>query len=200
MSLIETSSEMAPGLADAVFDSQRVFRVVLDTMARPGRPVALDLDLDLDSPAPLDPMTAAVCLALVDFETPLWLDVPGAATDYLHFHCGCPMAARPAEAAFAVITDAAAMPELGAFSQGSDEAPETSATLLIQAQGLVEGEGLRLTGPGIEREARLRIDGLPPGFWDRWAENHALFPGGVDALIVADGRVVGLPRTTRMED
>lgn len=198
MSLIETSSKMAPGLADAVFDSQRVFRLVLDAMARPGRSVALDLDLD--PPAPLDPMTAAVCLALVDFETSLWLDVPGAAADYLHFHCGCPMAAHPGEAAFAVITDAAAMPELHAFSQGSDEAPETSATLLIQAQGLAEGEGLRLTGPGIENEVRIRIDGLPSGFWDRWADNHALFPRGVDALIVADGRVVGLPRTTRVED
>ena len=198
MSLIETSSEMAPGLADAVFDSQRVFRLVLDAMARPGRPVTLDLDLD--PPVPLDPMTAAVCLALVDFETPLWLDVPGAAADYLHFHCGCPMAARPAEAVFAVITDAAAMPELGAFSQGSDEAPETSATLLIQAQGLVEGEGLRLTGPGIENEARLRIDGLPARFMEQWADNHALFPRGVDALIVADGRVAGRPRTTRVED
>ena len=52
-------------------------------------------------PSPLHPVTAAVCLTLLDFDTPLWLDDAAArpeAVDWLKFHCGMPLAAEPARA------------------------------------------------------------------------------------------------------
>src|SRR5260370_25126582 len=83
----ERSEPMRPGLADPVLDSQRIFRGVLDAMSHPGRIVALAVD-DA-APGALYPATEAVCLALVDFETPLWLDAagrPAAVTGLTRFH------------------------------------------------------------------------------------------------------------------
>ena len=196
------SDVLAPGFADPVFDSQRRFRALLHAMAHPGSVVTLPRQTE--APAPLAPATAALCLTLVDFETPLWLDdavaAEGAASDYLRFHCGCPPAQEPASARFAVIGAPDLMPSLTAFDPGVDEYPDRSATLILQVAELAEGRGRHLTGPGIEREARLQVDGLPDGFWREWRDNNALYPLGVDVVFAAETRIAALPRSTRVEE
>jgi alpha-D-ribose 1-methylphosphonate 5-triphosphate synthase subunit PhnH len=189
------------GLADPVLDSQRIFRAVLDAMSHPGRLVTLGPPPLL--PAPLHSATAAVCLALVDFETPLWLD-PAARTAetlaHLRFHCGCPIVDEPDCARFGVVADPARMPGLDRFDPGTDEYPDRSATVIVQARTLTAGGGRRLTGPGIETEARLDAEGLPARFWQGLRENHERFPRGVDVLLTAGAALVALPRSTRVED
>ena len=63
---------LVPGLADPAVDSQRVFRAVMWAMAKPGR--MIEIGTRLAPPPPLTPATAAIVLALADFETPIWLD------------------------------------------------------------------------------------------------------------------------------
>ena len=60
------------------------------------------------------------------------------------------------------------------------------------------GPMLRLTGPGIETSATIAPAGTPYDFLAHWAENRARFPRGVDLILVGQGAVVGLPRTTRI--
>lgn len=191
---------MRPGLGDPVLDSQRIFRGVLDAMSHPGRIVALDVD-DA-APGPLHAATEAVCLALVDFETPLWLDAAGRTAEvmaHLRFHCGCPIVDEPAAARFAVVADPGRMPELDRFDPGTDEYPDRSATVIVQVDMLSAGVGRRLTGPGIESEARLDAPGLPERFWEGLRANHGRFPRGVDVLLTAGSQLAALPRTTRVE-
>ena len=88
---------MLPGLADPTLDSQRIFRGLLEALARPGRIV--DVTIAVHAPLPLHPATAGMCLALLDFDTPLWLDEPGArpeVVEWLKFHCGVPIVSRSA--------------------------------------------------------------------------------------------------------
>jgi alpha-D-ribose 1-methylphosphonate 5-triphosphate synthase subunit PhnH len=188
------------GLADPVADSQAIFRAVLEAMARPGR--LCELPRTIDAPGPLHPATAAVCLTLTDFETPLWLD-PAARTgevvEYLRFHCGAPIVEAPADASFAVVLGDASAPGLEAFAWGTDEEPERSATVIVQVDALAAGRGHRLTGPGIAHEARLCAKGLPPAFWACVQHNHAAFPRGVDIILVSGSMLAALPRTTRVE-
>jgi alpha-D-ribose 1-methylphosphonate 5-triphosphate synthase subunit PhnH len=192
---------MLPGFADPVLDSQQTFRVLLDAMAHPGRVV--EVPGAETAPEPLHPATAAVCLTLADFETPLWLDA-GATTlealAYLRFHCGCRLVDAPEQGRFALISEPGGMPPLTAFDLGSDEFPERSATLLVQVETLVAGRGRRLTGPGIRTEARLEARGLPEAFWRDFRRNHALFPRGVDVLLTAGRQLAALLRTTAVED
>jgi alpha-D-ribose 1-methylphosphonate 5-triphosphate synthase subunit PhnH len=190
---------MLPGLADPTLDSQRAFRSVLDAMSHPGRIV--DVPGAIQAPAPLHPATALVCLALLDLDTPLWLD--GAASridvrEWLRFHCGVPLVDRPGAATFALVADPHGMPPLADFDTGTAEHPERSATLVIQVEALLGGTGRRLSGPGIEREARLDVVGVPDAFWTWLDANHALFPRGVDVVASAGRVIAALPRTTRV--
>jgi len=193
---------VAAGFADSVPEAQAVFRGVLDAMARPGRVVDLG-DVPVP-PEPLIPGAAAICLALVDFETALWLDgtasASAAAVSHLRFHCGCPIAATPDEARFAIVADAASMPALASFDLGSDGYPDLSTTVIVQVDALDEGRGRRLSGPGIDGHARLKVTGLPDRFWHELRLNNACFPRGVDVILCAGTRVAALPRTTLVED
>jgi alpha-D-ribose 1-methylphosphonate 5-triphosphate synthase subunit PhnH len=188
---------LEPGFADPVRDAQACFRAVLDALAHPGRIVALPAMLAGVPPAPLGVAAASIALTLCDIDTPIWLDRPSAAaTGYLIFHCGAPFASEPADARFAFIADASALPPLDAFALGSDEFPERSATLVIEVAGLTDASGAVLRGPGIQDETRLGVAGLPARFWAERAALAELFPRGLDVLFVSGDRIAGLPRTT----
>lgn len=190
---------LAPGFADAVQASQRHFRALLEAMARPGRVVRLEGELP-EPPVPgFQPAAYALALALVDFETPVWLDPvlrQPAVEASLRFHCGCPLVDEPGAASFAFAAEPARLPELGRFAQGTPAYPDRSTTLVLQVAGLATGAGVRLRGPGIDGVARLAATGLAPGFWDELRANHAGFPQGVDVVLVAGDRVAALPRST----
>lgn len=189
-----------PGLADPVLDAQRIFRGVLDAMAHPGRIVFLPPPPE--PPPPLWPATAGIALSLLDFETPLWLDTAARirpVTEYLRFHCGCPLTETPLGAAFALVVDATNPPSLDDFDLGTDEFPDRSTTVIAQVAGFRAGSGRRLRGPGIDGERRLEVEGISDWIWSMLRENHANFPRGVDLLLAADSRVVALPRSTRVE-
>jgi alpha-D-ribose 1-methylphosphonate 5-triphosphate synthase subunit PhnH len=191
---------LVPGFADPVHDAQASFRLLLEAMAHPGRVLSLGIDLAAAPPAPLDAAAAAVMLALLDRETPLWLGADaGAAAGYLRFHCGCPVTDDPGAAGFAFLPLGSVPPPLARFDLGSDDYPDRSTTLIIAVRGLAPGPGIGLMGPGIEGRAELAVEGLPPGFW---AERQALecrFPRGLDVTFTAGSRLAALPRSTRVE-
>src|SRR5690242_9130223 len=185
-----------PGFADPVTDAQATFRAVLDAMARPG--TIYRAGEHLAAPAPLDRVTAAVLLTLVDHETPLWVDAAAApACGWLAFHCGAALVQEPHAAHFAV---ALSLPDLAQFSAGSHEAPEGSATVILQVPALASGTRYRLSGPGLRESKVLFVNGLPPHFVAQWQQNRALFPRGVDIILCAGTTLTALPRSVSIEE
>lgn len=183
------------GFTDPVQDSQAVFRRVLEALARPGS--FQSLPPLVTGPDRLDPAAAAICLALVDFETPLWLDPVLAASDaadFLRFHCGAPIVSDPQAADFAII--AGTPPSLATFNAGSDAYPESGATLIIQVAGLSEAGSLSLSGPGIDGRRQIGIDGIAPAFWSARAAVVRRFPRGLDLIFTAGNKIAAIPRTT----
>ena len=185
-----------PGFTDPVGEAQATFRAVLDAMARPGR--LHRVGARLAAPAPLDQATAAVLLTLVDNETPLWLEpLVAPVGDWLAFHCGASIVDVPGNAAFAL---GLSLPDLAALSAGSHEAPESSATLILQIGALGTGTRYRLSGPGLREPTLLASDGLPADFAAVWQRNHALFPRGVDMILCAGTTLTALPRSVSIEE
>ncbi|MBS0644435.1 MAG: phosphonate C-P lyase system protein PhnH [Proteobacteria bacterium] len=185
---------LTPGFADPVADAQACFRAVLDALAHPGRirPVP-----PVEAPAPLCPAAAAVVLTLVDHETPLWVDpAAAAASGWITFHTG----AATGEQARAAFAFALTLPDLALLPAGSDEAPDNSATVIVQVQSLERGARFELSGPGLRESAPLAVEGLPTDFADRWAANHALFPRGVDLLLCTGNQVAALPRSVTVRN
>jgi alpha-D-ribose 1-methylphosphonate 5-triphosphate synthase subunit PhnH len=191
---------LAPAFVDPALASQAVFRTVMDALAHPG--LARPLLSGLAAPAPLTATAAAVALTLLDFETPFWLD-PGLAdapevAAWFKFHTGAPLIADSARSAFAFVSDPAAMPTFDVFSPGSIEYPDRSTTLVVQVAGFGHGEALALCGPGIAGTRRFSAAPLPPDFRARLIANRALFPRGVDLILVSPDAVAALPRSLRI--
>lgn len=184
---------LSGGFADPPRDTARAFRACLQAMARPGRIFAVE---GVAPPAPLSPAAGAVALVLCDGETPLFL-APGRDTpalrDWLAFHCGAPLVAERARAAFGLGSWAALDPGHGGWPLGTDENPHLSATLIVEVERLAQA-GARLTGPGIEDEARLSLP--ETGFF---AANRARFPRGLDLFLCCGDRLAAVPRSTLVE-
>lgn len=187
-----------PGFADPVMQSQQVFRQILDAMAHPGRIVTFT-DTP-EGPEVLSPAATAVCLALVDFETPIWLDAKAQpAADYLQFHCNCPMSEQTQKASFALIAHAAELADFEAFNLGSNDYPDRAATLIIEVTELANNGGKTLRGPGIQDTAQLSVAGVSNHFWQQVRDNSRLFPCGVDLMLTCGRQLAALPRTIQVE-
>lgn len=197
-----TENIVEGGFAEPVFAAQSVFRAVMDAMARPG--TMHTIATDARPPAPLDATAAAVALTLADADTPLWLESDLARNDavkgWLSFHTGAPLAELPADAAFAIVCNPAAMPPLSGFALGTQEYPDRSTTLILQVDTLTDGPALTLAGPGIRTTQEIAPHPLPGHFQMQWRENGALYPRGVDIILAAPGAVACLPRTTRIAE
>jgi alpha-D-ribose 1-methylphosphonate 5-triphosphate synthase subunit PhnH len=192
-----STAPLSAGFVDPVRDAQAAFRALLDATARPGTLAALPAPAE-PPPAPLDPAAASVALALCDADTPVYLAdalASGGVPDWLRFHCGCRIVADAAEAAFAFA--AGRLPD--ALGTGSDLYPDQSATLVLQVAALGRGAALLLSGPGIDGTQAVRVAGLPDGFVAARAANRALYPRGIDLILVAGHQVLCLPRSTAVE-
>jgi alpha-D-ribose 1-methylphosphonate 5-triphosphate synthase subunit PhnH len=191
---------LAPAFADPVGDSQSMFRAVMDAMARPG--TAQTLAPALSPPAPLSRGAGAIALALLDYESPFWLDETLArqpdVAQWLRFHTGAPIARDPKDAAFAFLADPACVPDFETFALGTAEYPDRSTTLVLQVAHLSSPEMINLRGPGIAGERAFAVTPCPADLVARLQRNHALFPRGLDLLFVTADVVTAIPRSTRV--
>jgi alpha-D-ribose 1-methylphosphonate 5-triphosphate synthase subunit PhnH len=193
-----TVAELPAGFADKVLSAQSTFRSVMDAMARPGsmqRIAAVS-----GTPSSMMRGTAAIALTLFDHDTPIWLDEGMSATPdaakWLKFHTSAPVVADCSVSSFALIGDPGNMPDLDRFAFGSNEYPDRSTTLILQVDSLTEGPAFELRGPGIDGTATLRASIQPHDLFERLAINVALFPRGIDVMLVHDDAIVAISRTT----
>lgn len=193
------AAPLAPGFENPVHDAQRCFRAIMDAMAHPGSLQSYDPE-SLAPPAPLTPVAAAIALTLLDYDTPVWLDVPltrsEAAKAFLRFHTGAPIVSEPVEAGFALISDPAQLAGLGKFNQGNSEYPDQSATLILMGQILSASGPITLTGPGIETQTSFSARPVSSAFWDQVKANNAQFPRGIDVVFAGHAEIAALPRST----
>lgn len=195
-----TVKELPAGFADKVLSAQSTFRSVMDAMARPGsvqRIVAA-----AGAPPPMMLGTAAIALTLFDHDTPIWLDARmsenSAVAKWLKFHASAPVVQDSSICSFALIGDAGALAPLDRFSFGSNEYPDRSSTLILQVESLAQGASIELRGPGIDGTATMQAAIQPPDLFERLAINEALFPRGIDVVLVNEDSIVAIPRTTRL--
>jgi len=195
-----TISELPPGFADKVLSAQSTFRSVMDAMARPG--AVQRVAATVGAPAGMMRGTAAIALTLFDHDTPIWLDASMSKTSevagWLKFHASAPVVADSSISHFALIGDASALPDLGRFSFGTNEYPDRSTTLILQVESLHQGPAFELRGPGIDGAAILQAKIKPADLFERLAVNAALFPRGIDVVLVHDDAIAAIPRTARL--
>jgi len=186
---------------DKIFDTQRIYRLTLDAMARPGKVNFLP-ELRLNPPSGLNQAAAAVALTLLDSETGFCvLPYDQAINDYLRFNTSsavCPINF----AEFIIVWGKEKYTELREVCSGTLISPEKGATLIIMVDSLVAAGGgmkLQLSGPGIKDHSFLYISGLDKDNIQIITEMNQEFPLGVD-VIYADnaGNVACVPRSSSL--
>ena len=188
------ASLLGPAFAEPVHATQQVFRRALTAMSEPGLMQKID---DAPRVGRLAPATYALCLSLLDSDTPVWLspllNTPELRAN-LAFHCGCPVVSMSEHAAFALL-DGSESADLPAFNPGTDRDPDISCTVLTQLDALEGGPAATWQGPGILGNRVMHLP-LPEEFWVKRAEHG--FPKGLDFFFTAGASIVGLPRSTRV--
>jgi alpha-D-ribose 1-methylphosphonate 5-triphosphate synthase subunit PhnH len=174
--------------------SQAVFRVLLQSLARPGGV----LRLPTAGSARLGPGIVPLALAVIGTKVavvgaPSWQARICRATGASEADISdAPLVAvyGPAEAA-----------AISRLRRGSAAAPEDGAKVGLACSALTQGGPgevtLELTGPGVPGRARLGVDGVGRAVFDALRAANSMFPAGVDVWLVDEhGRVTGLPRST----
>lgn len=180
---------------DTVMDSQRIFRVLLEALSRPGKV--------LDLPVEGDPVEA-LARTLLDGEVSFLVSGEGVEAvegDFVRATGSRP--ARVGEADFAFFFGGGSGGALMEMKPGTLEAPEDGATAVYLVHRLSPGSGeltIELAGPGVPDTRRLGIDGLTAEEAEQIRASRASYPLGVDVyLLDRDGRVAGLPRSARVK-
>ncbi len=184
---------------DKVFDTQRIYRLILDAMARPGKVNSLPT-LSINPPPGLNQAAAAIGLTLLDGETgfsvlPFNQDI----IDYIILNTGA-AACQTDCAEFVITAGMKGRPELIDTCCGTLITPEKGATLIMMVDSLAAaGKGVKLwlSGPGIDGSSCLDISGLDDSNLQTIAGLNQEFPMGVD-VIYADnsGKVACVPRSS----
>lgn len=197
------------GFAQPVHASQQAFRALLEATSRPGRIQALpDTVLDGIEPPGLPRGLTALLLTLLDAETSVWVDHELAGEDgldYLRFHTGVRTLSDAGAAAFAVWAADRVLPATWSLlDAGTDEVPQSGATLLVEVQSLqsqamsTAATLLQLRGPGIESVQTLAVGGLDAAFWQARAVLECEYPRGIDLILCCGDTLAAIPRTTRV--
>jgi alpha-D-ribose 1-methylphosphonate 5-triphosphate synthase subunit PhnH len=193
---------VATGFERPIFAAQSTFRALLNAFARPG--TVQEVRADLDAPHDLDDAMAAITLTLLDRDTPIWLS-PSLRTEsverFIRFHTGAEQVRDPGNASFAFIGSDDAVPDLGRFAMGTDDAPEHSTTVYVSVTSLDSAKTWTARGPGIDGTIpfgviRANDPSFSATFLTQWALNHQRFPAGVDLVFTRGCHLCGLPRTT----
>lgn len=180
---------------------QRLYRSLLDTMARPGSIEQLEPYVYQACPSEFQ-YVIGIAITLLDQEvsfhetsiskelTPHLQLLTRSTTKLLH------------ESDYLLVHKGAA-PDLMEAKRGTDLYPDQSATIIIQVSRISddqEGEvRLKLRGPGIKSEQMLSLDGLNRELLSELLLNSGRFPLGLDWILVDDeGRVCCLPRSTKI--
>lgn len=187
-------------------ESQAVFKVALDAIARPGSIERLPESITRRLPSVLAPLLVLADVEtrvhVIDTTTFVWEEAVTSATGARTSSVvdadliAVPFEARDQLASvFALASPGTAFsPESGTrVTIGVDDIRENGA-------GSLAGVQLVLRGPGIDGERAVCIDGVTEGDVESWKRTNSRFPAGIDVWFTTDsGRVLGIPRSTHVD-
>jgi len=195
---------------DEIFDSQAVFRALLDALSRPGTVLQLPERPYPGAPPGFCRPALSVLKTLCDHRVTFAVG-SGMRSMELVRYLEINLATRhesPGEADYALFDGRIYDDDFRRLKRGTPELPETSATALVCVDWLAEGRAetaqpsfrMGLEGPGIEGRAVLQAAGFHPGYAAARAEANRYHPEGIDLFLLdSRGRLAGIPRTTSVE-
>ncbi len=187
---------------DPVFDAQTHFRLLMDSMARPGKLNVLN-GVMIAPPASLNPASALVGLALLNADVTYYAtENAGVIADYFVTNT----ASRPAPvdvADFVFLPGNQASETLTEAKIGTLSYPETNAFVVIDvetisAEPTPDSVPITLAGPGVNGETRVFVRGLNPDLLLTIRQKNVEYPLGLDTILTGkDNKICCIPRSNQ---
>jgi alpha-D-ribose 1-methylphosphonate 5-triphosphate synthase subunit PhnH len=183
-----------------VFDSQSHFRLIMDSMARPGKLNQLR-GIAIAPPPGLNAASAFIGLALLNADVTCYTSASSAAVQaYLTLNTD----SQPADAAqadFLFLRGDDQPDALAEAKTGSLAYPDASALVIIDVEALgkapvTSSSALRLEGPGVKGQQTVFVRGINESLLVTIREKNAEYPLGIDAILADQaGNILCLPRS-----
>jgi alpha-D-ribose 1-methylphosphonate 5-triphosphate synthase subunit PhnH len=186
---------------DIVFDAQEHYRLLLDSMSRPGK-INTFPAIEMFPPNGLGQAAALTGFALLNPDVTYYIagEDSGAIGNYLLVNTAS-QAAELDVADYVFLPEGYFDNELYAARTGLPTYPEDSATFVVNCELISDqphGHSLQLTlkGPGVPGETTVFVSGINPDLLEFVKEQNSEYPLGLD-LILTDRykNVIGLPRS-----
>ena len=173
-------------------DSQNTFRSILYAMSHPG---VIRIVPEIIDATPFGNACSAILFTLVDSDTTVALLPPDKSkVEWLRDRLEV-LVSIAREVEFCITDYKDWEWDIDDIWTGTDEAPETGMTLIVEVSSLTDGPPLIISGPGIKNKSRCSPL-LSSGFLSFWEYNQRLYPCGVDLIICSKDSFLCLPRTT----
>ena len=201
---------------DIVFDSQKIFRILLNAFAHPGKVVEIS-DLKIAPPLNVSRASCGILFTLLDLEVGFSVCASNKRQkekieEYFIINTGCRL--ETIESADFILAFGE-LPHLERIKRGSLEYPDQGATVIYSVEEIDEprpgtqgwGESLlkigsltlTLTGPGINGKKVLSVKGLKKQEVMKIIEVNKEFPLGADFVFVGrKDKFFALPRSTKI--
>ena len=184
---------------DEVFDSQKVFRLLLEAMANPGRRCCIRPQSEKLFGGDPDMLAIAMTLldASVSFSAP---ENPTLTEQILLLTHAKPVS--PEQADYLFVSSADQLPTfIEVAKEGTLENPHTSASIVIQIpEGEIERQIL-LSGPGVDGQMAASMPSDIIEAVKLRDRQEYEYPQGIDYIfLLPDSELICIPRLVRMED
>ena len=174
------------GFDDLALGSHQTFRAIFAVMEHPGQIVTIHEYPDV--PDVYNSASAATCLTLLEYETPVWTDVDrkSPAISWLQVECESSVVTEPCLADFAIITKPGSMPDLDYFRTDPKKYPEKATTIVVQVDDILPVTDNKYFDIFLGRDGQLELNGVPKKFRNQWQSLSGLYPLDIDIFFTCD--------------
>ena len=183
-----------------IFDAQLHFRIILDSMSRPGKVNNIG-EIKIQSPEKLHPASALVAFALLNSDVAFYAqNNKETISEYFVVNTNSkPTSINKAD--FVFIDGSNDGEVVLEANNGVLEYPEKSATIVIDVDNIYDvpkdqTHEIILQGPGVNGEKRVYIRNISASILQALKEQNSEYPLGVDVILTdSEGNIMCIPRS-----
>lgn len=188
-------------LYDEIFDAQEHFRLILDSMARPGK-INVIPDLDIPMTDGINKASALIGFSLLNTDACFCAigELSYSIEEFITLHTAAKVELLQ-KADFVFVKGSQSDEFIADLKTGTLPYPEDSATIVldvlnISADETADSLQLNLKGPGIKTVETVYVTGLNDAILDAVKEQNFEFPLGIDLILTdTENRMICIPRS-----
>ena len=184
---------------DVVFDAQQHYRLILDSMARPGK-INVIPPVEIDEPMDINNASALIAFALLNTDASFYAAEGDEVSNFISLNTSA-VNADLEDADLVFISGLHEEEFVQQLKAGTLSYPENSATIIadvnriskVKINGSLE---LKLKGPGVKDAETVYVAGLNAAILDELKTQNEEFPLGIDLILTdRDNNMICIPRS-----